>query len=318
LKTRPKTGDPSPITIADGIGYTDPERYRSGDSGDSGGEPDGMGGPRRWGETPRPDHSWLTAAGRDSAPIIETFEALDRIHSLEVAQFVDAQPQECWRNALLGVLRHPLLADGCYVEGIAVFCEKGGVENSVEDGAYHPWDDAEYPTQPLLASATPTCFAHPVEHGWVELPDGRIIDPTVVLLDRPTHALPGSPPDAQTPQARIGPGGLGHRAASLTVRSEVTMQAAPRRTKRAAGSAIISPPSAPPILLRSGWVVPHRLSVIYVAGPRYARESLWSLCHAEDARPYLPFVARDHCGGFSDPSYRAAYQLAIQVVFAIS
>ncbi len=66
----------------------------------------------------------------------------DRELSAAVAVRIGALPKLCWTNALKALRTQRLLAGGYYVEGWAI------INYSV------------------------------VEHGWIELPDGRIVDPT--------------------------------------------------------------------------------------------------------------------------------------------
>jgi hypothetical protein len=84
--------------------------------------------------------------------------------SLLIAQCVQAQPYRCWRNAALAVLLLPeLFADGgSYVEGWIML-----------------------PKEQSIVIA---------EHGWCQLADGRIIDPSILLVERadqPIAYFPG-------------------------------------------------------------------------------------------------------------------------------
>jgi hypothetical protein len=71
-----------------------------------------------------------------------TSKMYDRELSAAVAVRIGALPKLCWTNALEALRTQRLLAGGYYVEGWAI------INYSV------------------------------VEHGWIELPDGRIVDPT--------------------------------------------------------------------------------------------------------------------------------------------
>src|SRR5688572_28994029 len=64
--------------------------------------------------------------------------------SRKIAEFVDAEVQGCWKNASLALLAGDEWADYTYVEGI--------------------------------------CLRVIVfEHGWLEKPDGTVVDPTLIL-----------------------------------------------------------------------------------------------------------------------------------------
>lgn len=72
---------------------------------------------------------------------------LDLPLSLTIARRIIAVPKRCWGNALTALRTQRQLGKAYYVEGWLV------------------------KDKPLV-----------IEHGWVELPDGRIIDPTYALL----------------------------------------------------------------------------------------------------------------------------------------
>jgi hypothetical protein len=74
--------------------------------------------------------------------------------SVRVGRLIRALPKLCWRNALRVVQKLDEYADASYVEGIA--CVNG---------------------------------CTPIEHGWVCLPDGTVIDPTIPK--RPGVYFPG-------------------------------------------------------------------------------------------------------------------------------
>lgn len=74
----------------------------------------------------------------------------DIARSLAVADGIPPEPRACYKNALLAFLARDELHDGCYVEGFAV---------------------------PDFGN-----FRLPLEHGWVELPDGTVIDPSLAVL----------------------------------------------------------------------------------------------------------------------------------------
>lgn len=78
---------------------------------------------------------------------------LDLEYSRRVAEEIGALPKQCWGNATLALLTMGQLQQDWarYVEGSAV------------------WQIGEKRT------------SLPLEHGWLELPDGRIVDPTVVV-----------------------------------------------------------------------------------------------------------------------------------------
>lgn len=63
-----------------------------------------------------------------------------------VQKQINARPNECWRNAILALFSTPALEGAVYVEGWCV--------------AFFSF-----------------------EHGWLELPDGTIIDPTITEDD---------------------------------------------------------------------------------------------------------------------------------------
>lgn len=114
--------------------------------------------------------------------------ALDRDRSADAALAVGAQVQQCWRNALMALLIVPGFDGWFYVEGVAV----------------------------------PDETHVPVEHGWIESPDGQtVIDPTLVLfLNQPIAYYAGvrySEREARRLIARTlpawAPGSLPHRQA---------------------------------------------------------------------------------------------------------
>ncbi len=76
---------------------------------------------------------------------------LNYILSQEIAAKIAAQPKACWANALTALRSQKQLQGAFYVEG---------------------W---------FLQTAEPL----PIEHGWIELADGTIVDPTVVVVDEP-------------------------------------------------------------------------------------------------------------------------------------
>lgn len=70
--------------------------------------------------------------------------------SRELAEIVEAQSKQCYRNAVMALgTGHARLAGAVYVEGWVI--------------------QAKLPI--------------PIEHGWVELADGSVIDPTLCLID---------------------------------------------------------------------------------------------------------------------------------------
>lgn len=73
----------------------------------------------------------------------------DPAGSLDAADAIRARPRECYRNAIMALFVIAGLQDATYVEGVYV-----------------------------------TNTGIPFDHGWIETPDGRIIDPTVALLER--------------------------------------------------------------------------------------------------------------------------------------
>jgi hypothetical protein len=68
--------------------------------------------------------------------------------SQAIAAKIAARPKACWANALTALRSQKQLHDAFYVEG---------------------W---------FLRTAEPL----PIEHGWIELKDGTIVDPTVVVV----------------------------------------------------------------------------------------------------------------------------------------
>lgn len=75
---------------------------------------------------------------------------LDVPHSLSVAKNIPLKKKACYRNALLALLCQEELQHGWYVEGFAI---------------------------PTIGN-----LRLPMEHGWIELKDGRIIDPSFADL----------------------------------------------------------------------------------------------------------------------------------------
>lgn len=73
---------------------------------------------------------------------------LDYERSQEIAAAIDIRLKQCWRNAMLTIMVYDTLVDAFYVQGYIV----------VAWGAV-------------------------IAHGWVELADGTVIDPTLVFLD---------------------------------------------------------------------------------------------------------------------------------------
>jgi hypothetical protein len=74
----------------------------------------------------------------------------DITRSLAAAQRLPLKPKACFANAVLTMAAYDEFQSGWYVEGFAL---------------------------PTIKN-----FRLPVEHGWVQLPDGTIIDPTFALL----------------------------------------------------------------------------------------------------------------------------------------
>ena len=83
----------------------------------------------------------------------------DLEHSFLAAYHIQAQPYRCWRNAALAVHLLPeVFADGGrYVEGWIVL-----------------------PRQHHLAI---------IEHGWCQLADGTIVDPSILLVEQPSQPI---------------------------------------------------------------------------------------------------------------------------------
>jgi len=75
---------------------------------------------------------------------------LDVERSLAAAQNIEVEKKACWSNALSAFLFHKEFHKGWYVEGWAV---------------------------PTIKS-----IRLPLEHGWVELENGSVIDPTFAVL----------------------------------------------------------------------------------------------------------------------------------------
>lgn len=80
---------------------------------------------------------------------------IDRTLSEKAALEADAQTSQCFRNASLAFTSMPELVDGLYIEGYAIHGKHGFL----------------------------------LEHGWIELDDGRIVDPT--LYTRDVNYFPG-------------------------------------------------------------------------------------------------------------------------------
>ena len=74
----------------------------------------------------------------------------DVTRSLDVANRILLKRRVCYANALLTMASAEALQTGWYVEGFAI--------PTIKD------------------------ICMPVEHGWVQLPDGRIIDPSFAVL----------------------------------------------------------------------------------------------------------------------------------------
>lgn len=74
----------------------------------------------------------------------------DVARSLKVAKTIEIEPKACYKNAILAMIYHRELQRGRYVEGFAV----------------------------LTVGAAQL----PIEHGWLALPDGRVIDPSLAVL----------------------------------------------------------------------------------------------------------------------------------------
>lgn len=76
--------------------------------------------------------------------------------SVLVARTIGAEPYRCWHNAFLSIMVLPeVFADGSYVEGWFVVPKETSIEI--------------------------------VEHGWLQLPSGELVDPSVVLTEKPDH-----------------------------------------------------------------------------------------------------------------------------------
>lgn len=74
--------------------------------------------------------------------------------SVQVARTIGAEPWRCWRNAFLSVMLLPeIFADGCYIEGWLVVKRETGIEV--------------------------------VEHGWTLLSSRELVDPSLVLTEKP-------------------------------------------------------------------------------------------------------------------------------------
>src|SRR5437868_5824362 len=82
--------------------------------------------------------------------------------SKDIAVRINATPKGCYENAKTAFLRYKKLRGGSYIEGFAVVT--------------------------FGSSSTKLDF----EHAWIELEDGRIIDPTYSILQhRNTEYFPG-------------------------------------------------------------------------------------------------------------------------------
>src|SRR5689334_16975912 len=77
---------------------------------------------------------------------------IDKALSQQLADAVEAEPGECWRNAIMALFQVND-AGARYVEGWAAGPE------------------------------FPFCYI-PMEHGWIEMSDGTVIDPTWITLSR--------------------------------------------------------------------------------------------------------------------------------------
>lgn len=78
--------------------------------------------------------------------------------SVKVAYIIGAEPRRCWRNAALAVTLLPrLFAEGFYIEGWMVV-----------------------PREKIIAV---------IEHGWSTVPGLGVVDPTVVLTEKPTQPI---------------------------------------------------------------------------------------------------------------------------------
>lgn len=75
---------------------------------------------------------------------------LDIPNSLAIAKTIEIEKRACYKNALLAYLTNKDVRQGWYVEGFAVLEIFGA--------------------------------RLPLEHGWIQLPDGRVIDVTSVTL----------------------------------------------------------------------------------------------------------------------------------------
>ncbi|HZO71010.1 MAG TPA: hypothetical protein VFB60_02340 [Ktedonobacteraceae bacterium] len=74
--------------------------------------------------------------------------------SVQAARAIGAEPRRCWRNALLSIMLLPeIFADGRYVEGWLVVPKETRLEI--------------------------------VEHGWLQLPSRELVDPSLVLTEKP-------------------------------------------------------------------------------------------------------------------------------------
>jgi hypothetical protein len=154
---------------------------------------------------------------------------LDYALSVKVATRIEAVEYRCWYNARDAMLQLPgLLLFAWYVEGWLVLPKAHEVQV--------------------------------IEHGWVAFRDGRLLDPSIVLVEKedqhleyfpgiilPWQALQEIPPDTMLPLARLlshRRDGLGHpdyqaaydaamaRATDLAAVAGIRVQVCPRQTTR--------------------------------------------------------------------------------------
>jgi len=90
---------------------------------------------------------WLTPNGEPGheVPLVEPSTQVDRVVSARLADRIQAQPNECYRNAALALFSSLVPADSWYVEGTVAMLD----------------------------------VSLPLEHGWIELRDKTILDPTL-------------------------------------------------------------------------------------------------------------------------------------------
>jgi hypothetical protein len=81
---------------------------------------------------------------------------LDVALLLKIAEEIDVVQKDCWRNAVVAFLNDERFQSGLYVEGWAI------------------------PDNGLPLN---------LEHGWIEQPDGSIIDPTWAKLAIKTYSI---------------------------------------------------------------------------------------------------------------------------------